>query len=111
MADNKYGSIYTEDDLKMIVERCMESDIQGEDELMVVIESLRLQDQLKFMHDEPLFLLRGKDRLALSAVRCYLERCENSQYVSSAHIDSVVSAVRSFEDFRAAFPEALDFPD
>lgn len=109
--DNKYGNVYTEDDLKKIVQRCMEQDIQGEDDLMGIIEHLQAGDELKFMADEPLFVLRGKDRLALAAVRCYLERCEGSQHVPAAHIDSVTTAVHGFENFRAEFPEVLDFPD
>ena len=109
--DNKYGNLYTEDDVKKIVQRCMEHEIAGEDELMELIESLRAQDELKFMDGEPLFVLRGKDRLSLAAVRCYLERCESSQHVPAAHIDSVVTACHAFEGFRADYPEVLDFPD
>lgn len=111
MSDNKYGNLYTEDDVKKIVQHCMEQEIQGDDELMEIIERLRADDGLKFMAGEPLFVLRGKDRLALAAVRCYLERCEGSQHVPAAHIDSVVTAVHGFECFRADFPEVLDFPD
>lgn len=111
MADNKYGAIYTEADVKLIVQYAMERDITGEDQLDQIIEELQQPDSpLKFPPHEPIFVLRAQDRYALGAVKHYQGRCDVGD-VPGDHQSGVDAAVEAFEEFRLENPELMKLPD
>lgn len=60
-------------------------------------------------HDEPLFVLRARDRLALPLLRIYdqlsiIDRC--NEY----HFDALQKSIEEFEKFRVLNPERMKQP-
>lgn len=104
MPDSKYGRVFIENDVIAILEAAGNED--GEDTLNKVVEDVRL----KFNDEtEPLFVLRGRDKRALAAVRYY--RDNQSSSAPQNHLDGCDKAVRQFEEFRSMSPEQMREPD
>jgi hypothetical protein len=59
--------------------------------------------------DEPLFLLRGKDKVALQTLREYRKHCITSNCVAE-HIDGIDQMIAVFEQFWLAHPERMKRP-
>lgn len=57
-------------------------------------------------NDEPIFILRAKDRKALHVLREYLD-----VITKPAHFEAVVSRIRDFMAFRHAHPDRMKEPD
>lgn len=60
--------------------------------------------------DEPLFLLRGRDWLAMKLLERYLELCEANK-CAPEHIAGVRAVLREFQDFADHHPERMKLPD
>lgn len=60
--------------------------------------------------DEPVFLLRAQDILALAAIRSYLELCAGAG-CADAHLDGITTAAGRFARWQAANPGKPKLPD
>jgi hypothetical protein len=110
MADNKYGEIYTEDEVVQLVQMAVKEVLkgirEGNDEAVIndvfnegdIREVARTEIERKFLPGEPLFILRGQDKRALGAVRWY--RDHQWPNATQEHIDKVDDAVALFEEYR-----------
>lgn len=118
MSDDKYGRIFTEEDVKRIVGLTLEeaADIlptaqvtmtQTVDDIMSLVWSDAVK--LTFPADEPIFLLRAQDKRALAAVRYY--RDHQSPRAPVKHEQNVDHAMQKFERFRVQHPDRLKEPD
>lgn len=59
--------------------------------------------------DEPLFLLRGRDRLALATLHEYQQLCIEDD-CTKFHLDGVDQIIKAFQRFRYNFPERMKQP-
>lgn len=110
MADNKYGEIYTEDEVVQIVQMAVKEVLKGiregndEDTINDVFnegdirEVARTEVDRRFLPGEPLFILRGQDKRALGAVRWY--RDHQWPNATNEHIEKIDDAVALFEEYR-----------
>jgi hypothetical protein len=110
MPDNKYGEIYTEDEVVSIVEMAVEAAVNlctsGQDQANIkeyftegnIREVARTDIERRFLPGEPLFILRGQDRRALGAVRWYRDHQWPS--ADKEHLDRIDEAVARFEAYR-----------
>lgn len=110
MADNKYGEIYTEDELIEVVQMAVDAVLglvnSGEDHNEIKLrfneadirEVARSDIDRKFLPGEPLFVLRGKDRRALGAIRWY--RDHQWPNATPEHLDGIDEALARFEAYR-----------
>lgn len=60
-------------------------------------------------HDEPLFLIRGRDHLAVNLLRVYLAQCESDD-CTQWQIDSLKREIDRFEKFAREHPERMKQP-
>jgi hypothetical protein len=56
--------------------------------------------------DEPVFILRAKDRRALHALREYQSVVTNHE-----HIQAIATRINDFESFKLSHPERMKEPD
>ena len=112
MADNKYGELYTEDELVKVVRMAVQSMVEmvGNSDITNsmrtdqrfsdanIREVARTDINRVFHPGEPLFVLRGQDRRALGAIRWYRDH----QWPSAPqeHFDSIDEALAFFEEYR-----------
>jgi hypothetical protein len=79
MADNKYGRMFTQADVVLILERYDPEFSDGEhgdseENFADLLEDMdRSGVRFKFEPDEPLFTFRGHDKRAAGAIRHYLD--------------------------------------
>lgn len=114
MADSKYGRIFTEQDAVAIAlyvvgwTRSAESEeaIPSESDIVKWLENF----EGHFPSNEPIFVLRGQDRLALGTIRNY-ETLAQSRRTPIAHRVGVGQAVRAFDNFRVEHPDRIKDPD
>jgi hypothetical protein len=59
--------------------------------------------------DEPLFLLRARDILAVDAIQHYLNLCNANKCVES-HLLGVIEVLRRFENFQVEHPDRMKQP-
>jgi len=122
MADNKYGEVYTEDELVALVTLAVDEVIRlntddGEDFEEIrsrftdgnIREVARTEIERVFGAGEPLFILRGKDRRALGAIRWY--RDHQWPNATKQHLDSIDEAVAFFESYRKLEASKMKEPD
>lgn len=81
MPDDKYGRLYTEDDVRLLIAIALGSLQQVDDPSDVNMNALFSQMSTggfdtHFPLDEPLFLLRGKDEAICVAIGAYSDECE-----------------------------------
>lgn len=110
MADNKYGEVYTEDELVQVVQMAVDSTLKmvandvdfNEIKLTFndgdIREVARTDIERTWKPGEPLFILRGQDRRALGAVRWY--RDHQWPNAEQDHLDRIDEAVAFFESYR-----------
>ena len=110
MPDAKYGKLYTEQDVRLIVQTAIENDIDSETQLDAILENLGKESQLAFPADEPLFLLRGQDLLAAEAVHHYANSSA-ANGVDPQQQHSVRVAAQTFVDFKVQNPDRIKLPD
>jgi len=113
--DNKYGRIFTQDDVRMILERYDPEFSDGEfgDSDENLADLLRDMDasgvRFKFEPDEPLFVFRGHDKRAAGGIRHY--RDHQSPNAPRNHVYAIEAALRAFDDYRQANPGKMREPD
>lgn len=112
MADMKYGRIFTESDLQKILEFIEPDDFKG----VSVPDVNTLLDEMddkgirfKWEKDEPVFVLRARDKTAEGAVRYYRDRQRPG--APANHLDGVEKAYQSFHSYRVDNPELMKDPD
>jgi hypothetical protein len=111
MSDNKYGRLYTEADLIAFAHHCTQ-EWAGMDRGMSedrVRKELADFKEFKFPDDEPLFLLRARDKRALAAIRFYMDH--QSPRAPVNHMDGIELAFRDFDHFAINNPERMREPD
>jgi hypothetical protein len=67
--------------------------------------------KLTFPGDEPVFVLRAKDKRALAQVRNYATMEASRTDPNRKHLKNVDEAVESFEEFRRKHPERIKDAD
>jgi len=113
--DNKYGQIFTKQDLCEFVEALER--LQNENatlgrypEEVIVDKVLDEMRGFRLPPNEPLFILRGQDRYALPAIGHYLEMCKVAD-LSEGHVNAVDKAWHDFEDYFEENPDRVKDPD
>ena len=66
---------------------------------------VKRDSEVPIPEDEPLFILRAKDRKALSAMVAYNMICDNL-----THKESVTNSINDFRDFQEKHPERMAEP-
>lgn len=107
MPDSKYGGLYTEDDVKALVQEAMENDIESEDEF---VEQILDKFEGRFGKDEPLFVIRGRDVAGPRAVRSYGAIAEE-EGAGDPLLEGVAAAGEKFQSWQEANPELVKIPD
>lgn len=129
MADGKYGRLFTEADVRYLLRyAALRADNEGIDvlsrdadgnavdpgELLLAdydeIAAELTSTQLTFPADEPLFLLRAKDRDAAAGLYGYAEGCDMDSDVGEEQRKAVAAAIRAFHEFEAAHPDRVKVP-
>jgi len=101
--DKKYGRLFTEDDVRTLVEVAMSLDEE------INIQTFIDEFEGKFPVDEALFLLRAQDKRALGAIRFYYDH--QSPRANQGHLDAIQHAIDSFDKFRLKNVERVKEPD
>jgi hypothetical protein len=104
--EGKYGRLFTEDDLRLILRRelaCGEAVIDR-----MIQEAERIGT--KFPADEPVFVLRGRDLAARVAVEDYGATARNLG-APTAHVGDVARAAAAFRRFSIEHPDRMKVPD
>jgi hypothetical protein len=102
--DPKYGRIFTEDDVRQLVERAG-TDGLANSELDALISGF----EGKF-GDEPVFTLRAQDNAALRTIEDYWNAC-TAIGCSSDHLDNIHTARDAFMTWQQAHPDKVKVPD
>jgi hypothetical protein len=64
----------------------------------------------KIPHDEPVFIIRGKDKLAADAVQAWIDSAEENG-VNAEKIDLAQEHLEAILEFQADHPERCKLPD
>jgi hypothetical protein len=72
-------------------------------------EIIKTSNGEKIPHDEPTFLIRGRDWLALKGLRAYRQISIQDQ-CNDFHIGGIDDAIEAFEEFARAYPERMKQP-
>lgn len=113
MSDTKYGRIFSEEDVKSIVEYALEHGFETEEET----ETFLSDYEGKSPSDEPVFVLRGQDNFAVATLERYVELCRSGnpgipQVISSAeHQNEAIRALEGFREFQRDNAERVKVPD
>jgi hypothetical protein len=116
MSDAKYGRLFTERDVQQLVNVArLEGAPTMVGEIIADWDRNGGLRRLTFAPDEPLFLLRGQDERARSALNAYLDECETDrddmETPTGAFRQAVDEAVADFKAWQEANPERLKVPD
>lgn len=65
----------------------------------------------KIPDDEPVFIIRGKDLLAVGAVATWIESAQRSRKVPKDKIDRANEHYTAIKDFQKKYPERCKMPD
>ena len=65
----------------------------------------------KVPDDEPVFVIRGKDLLALKAVGAWIEEATRSRKVPKEKLDGAQLHYQAIKNFQRDHPERCKFPD
>jgi hypothetical protein len=111
MADNKYGRLFTTSDVEKMLEFLQRHD---DDTMHVTLQDILVPmdeagTRFKFDPDEPVFVLRGRDRRAEAAVRFYGMHQAPSAPIN--HLEGIQRAVTAFNSFATLHPELMKDPD
>jgi hypothetical protein len=115
--DNKYGRVFTTSDVEKILEASTRKDAPDSwwtdhgdldfDAMLADMDDMGVR--FKFEPDEPLFILRGRDRRAEAAVRFY--GAHQSPNAPANHLDAILKAVTAFSEYAATKPGQMKEPD
>jgi hypothetical protein len=103
MADNKYGNLYTREDVIDIFKKILDDDILDSDKKAIDAH------QGKLSGDMPVMVLLGQDRRALGAVKFY--QGNQSPDASQHHLDLIDKTVGDFEVWRTDHSFTMKEPD
>jgi hypothetical protein len=110
VADNKYGRIFTQGDVEKILERYDPEFAHGDIEFADLLDDMDKEGvRFKFPADEPLFILRARDRRAFGAIRHYQDH--QTRNAPSNHQDAIEKAIRDFSNFRESNSNLMREPD
>lgn len=120
MADSKYGRLFTEDDVREIVNAAVFAGIElaesGDEEDTRNFHGDAIYDavvsgvDVKFPEDEPLFVLRAQDDIAFDTILAYYEACKDAG-IRQEHLDNVDASIELFRKFRDENPDRVKDPD
>lgn len=122
MSDNKYGRIFTEEDVKQFIGMAFVAGEEAENDsptsagggehgcdVDALFEAFD-GEEFRFPEDEPMFVMRGQDRLALGTLRKYQELAEAHE-CDQDHLNTIEQTLRQFEHFRVSNPDKIKKPD
>ena len=113
--DNKYGHIFTEGDVLKILEYVVkEADLAtpesaSEEAANWFTDVMEEDIRFKFPAEEPLFILRGRDRRAIGAVMHY--RDHQASNAPDNHVEAIQRAFTAFDTYREENPGQMREPD
>lgn len=117
MPDSKYGRIFTEQDVKELIGWAYAhgrdigniEDAGGELDNWIMAAA---DDgtPMTFPDDEPVFVLRGKDKAAATTIGSYADECE-ALGSPAAHVSAVQHAGGAMLAWQAQHPEHVKVPD
>lgn len=111
MMDSKYGRIFTEDDVKMIVAAAVKADDPSTVDLHPLISNLGGYGfETRFPEDEPIFVIRGKDKAALRTIIYYYDAAI-TEGAGDEHLENVTKAITEFRMFAEENPQRIKIPD
>jgi hypothetical protein len=105
MGDNKYGPLYTRDDVMRIIEKCIDATITSEHETYEIVREY----QGKLSGDMPIFVLLAKDRTAAGTISDYDAR--QSLSAPRHHLDMIAKAHSDFTAWAENNPDKMKDPD
>lgn len=107
MPDSKYGRIFTESDVQKLLQLATgEEDFDLAGHLATADE---MGISFKFPEDEPMFVLRARDKRALGAIRFYADH--QNPRAPQNHIDGIDKALDAFEHYRHWQSNKMKDPD
>lgn len=110
MSDRKYGHIYTESDVAAIVQWLWEFDDDiTPNRAMRMLTNGEADIRLKFDRDEPLFVLRGRDKKAEGAIKHYEDH--QAPNAPHNHLDGIRASRLAFQQYRQEHPGKMKDPD
>jgi hypothetical protein len=95
--DNKYGKLFTVEDVHEIVEKAIESEVESKLDVDDIIQ----RHEGKFAGDEPVFVLLARDRYARGTLHQYYDLCERGRKVPPEHLNVVERTINDFEEYAA----------
>jgi hypothetical protein len=110
--DNKYGRLYTEADVRMLMRAAVAETsgiVWGSADAAEAIERLEKLWNPTFPSDEPLFVLRAQDRLARAAILKYWD--STPAYINGKRDQGLRAATDAFEAFATKNLERMKDPD
>lgn len=107
--DLKYGHLYTEADVTAILQWAWDDGDIPPAKMMQLLINGDHDIRLKFDRDEPLFVLRGRDRRAEGAIIHYDEH--QATNAPRNHVEGIAASRRAFREFREANPGRMKEPD
>lgn len=111
--DNKYGQLYTAQDLANIAAVLLHGVVPPEnlqESIQEAVTHVARSSKLHFPVDEPLFLLRAQDQAAPAAIHGYLDAAKFNG-AAPAHQDSITRSAIEFVQWQAANPNKVKIPD
>lgn len=105
---DKYGRLFTEADVKRLLEYAV---LEGAPRPEEQIAAFDAKGWLTFPADEPVFLLRGKDRTALAALHALLDHLQTAEGVSDDYYTAVHGKAAEFVLFAMEHPDRMKVPD
>jgi hypothetical protein len=123
MAESKYGALYTEEDVAMMVALATRADDPGDVDVAALRRIIEGEGyELRFPADEPLFLLRGQDKAAPGAIAAGpfipQEYGGGGDYYSNAqvagaddeHLAAITKAERTMREWQHEHPDRVKVP-
>lgn len=109
MSDNKYGRVFTQADVEKMLNYAADHGYDGEGAADLAARMDADGERFKFPADEPLFILRGRDKRARGTVRYYADH--QSAQAPFNHMNAVEAAYRVFDNYANDNPGEMKEPD
>ncbi len=113
MSDSKYGRLFTESDVEKIIEFLYDDEYIRTDNELTAQDFIGDMDakevRFKFPVEEPIFVLRGRDKRALPTIISYLDNQSHRAPVN--HIEGIKRAIAQFEQFSDEHSNLMKEPD
>ena len=111
--DKKYGRILTFDDVVQILVELSDPGVISTTFEVPLAQALAVLDErglLTFPVDEPLFLLRGKDKLAPATIDNY-QSLVQTRSNNVRHAQAAFDAAKNMREWQHSHPERVKIPD